>query len=365
MKTLFSFLTIALIFTASFFPAKTLYSQTDTNRVVLEYCTGTWCGYCPCGHTIISNNIMTSYPKTIVIAYHGGSSSPTDPWISYSSAIRTLMGLSSYPTGVVGRMTGIISRSAWAQQVSYQSTLAPQARITFTNGTYNPTTRQVNGTLNVTALTEQTNPCFYYLVLTEDNLISPQLYYADCGPAGIVNEYRHDHVTKMLINGAAGTQFTTGTWAQNQTFQIPVSFTVPSNVVYTNATLNMIVFRNDGSNYTNQKPILQGNTIGIGSLQTTGISGNETNLNSFELNQNYPNPFNPTTSISFNIPKNSHVNLKIYDVLGNEVSNYFNEFMQAGTYNLVFDGSNLSSGIYYYRLTAGDFSSTKKMMLIK
>ena len=85
----------------------------------------------------------------------------------------------------------------------------------------------------------------------------------------------------------------------------------------------------------------------------------------FELSQNIPNPFNPSTSISYSIPENAFVTLKIYDVLGNEVVELINEQKESGNYQIDFNASELSSGIYYYTLTAGNFTSTKKMSLIK
>ena len=93
----------------------------------------------------------------------------------------------------------------------------------------------------------------------------------------------------------------------------------------------------------------------------------------FVLEQNYPNPFNPSTKIKFTIPssvilseeKKLSVQLKVYDVLGNEVATLVNEKKPAGFYEVVFDASNLSSGIYFYRLVAGSFIQTKKLILLK
>ncbi len=85
----------------------------------------------------------------------------------------------------------------------------------------------------------------------------------------------------------------------------------------------------------------------------------------FNLSQNYPNPFNPSTVIEFGIPKSSFVSLKIYDVLGNEIQTLVNEEKPAGRYEVKFNGSSFSSGIYYYTLKSGDFSSTKKLILMK
>jgi hypothetical protein len=85
----------------------------------------------------------------------------------------------------------------------------------------------------------------------------------------------------------------------------------------------------------------------------------------FILFQNYPNPFNPTTIIRFEIPRESIVTIKLYDLLGREIKTLVNEEKTAGSYSYIFDGSSLSSGIYFYRITAGKFAQTKKMILMK
>jgi hypothetical protein len=85
----------------------------------------------------------------------------------------------------------------------------------------------------------------------------------------------------------------------------------------------------------------------------------------FILDQNFPNPFNPTTTIRFLIPERSLVTLKIYDILGNEVLTLINKYMEVGSYEVKFNANKYSSGIYLYKISAGDFISTKKMILIK
>ena len=85
----------------------------------------------------------------------------------------------------------------------------------------------------------------------------------------------------------------------------------------------------------------------------------------FYLNQNYPNPFNPSTIISFQLPITSYINLKVYDVLGKEILSLVDEIKSAGSYEVEFNATRLSSGIYFYRLQAGSFVQTKKMLMIK
>jgi len=85
----------------------------------------------------------------------------------------------------------------------------------------------------------------------------------------------------------------------------------------------------------------------------------------FELSQNYPNPFNPTTTISFSVPEASNVRLKVYDMLGREVLTLVDGMKNTGSYEVSFDASNLTSGLYVYTLSTGNFTATKKMMLLK
>jgi len=85
----------------------------------------------------------------------------------------------------------------------------------------------------------------------------------------------------------------------------------------------------------------------------------------FQLKQNYPNPFNPSTKINYQISQNDFVSLKVYNILGNEVTTLVNENKPAGSYEVNFDASLLSSGTYFYKLQAGSFVETKKMILLK
>ncbi len=135
---------------------------------------------------------------------------------------------------------------------------------------------------------------------------------------------------------------------------IQISFK-PDSVYHYIDTLNIC---SQSSSYN--KVIIEGNAIPF-----TGVEDDKGIPTEYTLSQNYPNPFNPSTIISYEIPKSGLVTIKIFDVLGREIETLVNEENNPGRYNEKFDGSNLASGLYFYRITSGKFSETKKMLLLK
>lgn len=122
-----------------------------------------------------------------------------------------------------------------------------------------------------------------------------------------------------------------------------------------------------GLNNISQNIVLKSTTGG-----TTFINSVSVEIpTSYSLSQNYPNPFNPSTKIRFSIVSSPRVSggdlvqLKVYDVMGREVQALVNESVQPGTYEVTFDGSMLNSGVYFYKLTTGGYTDTKKMLMIK
>ncbi len=105
-------------------------------------------------------------------------------------------------------------------------------------------------------------------------------------------------------------------------------------------------------------------------LTAVGVDDENEASFSFNLEQNFPNPFNPSTIINYSIPTNrksemANTTLKIYDILGSEVATLVNEEQTPGNYHIEFDASNLSSGLYFYKLQSGEFSQSKKMILLR
>lgn len=354
MKKLIYICVTLLLFAGAFAPKA--MSQ-DTNNVVLELCTGTWCPWCPCGHAI-ADNILNLFPNTLVLEYHGYAGTG-DPWINFNgNQILGSLGLSSYPTGVVGRRTGVIDRGAWTSQTAYQRTFLPDVTIGIVK-TYNPTTRALTVTANVTSLRTIDTTVNINFTLAENNLIYSQSGNSSCTGG---SNYVHKHVVRDMVNGHLGEQLSTGTWASGTVKSKTWNYTVPAGWVATNLEIGVFAYFVNGT-LNNQSIMLNSKKAMVD--VATGIGSETGSLENYSLSQNYPNPFNPSTNIKFSIPKNAQTSLKIYDVLGNEVSTYFNQFLNAGTYSVEFDGGSLSSGIYYYKLISGDFSETKRMMLVK
>jgi len=99
--------------------------------------------------------------------------------------------------------------------------------------------------------------------------------------------------------------------------------------------------------------------------RVTSVTEEGSLFTDYSLSQNYPNPFNPSTSIQYSVSNGQYVSLKVYDVLGTEVATLVNEEKPQGTYEVEFDGTDLPSGIYIYRLTSGSFTASKKLVLLK
>ena len=159
--------------------------------------------------------------------------------------------------------------------------------------------------------------------------------------------------------------------------------TFNSTLVYdiaTNQWSDAGIFLTDNRAYM-ADVVYQNNLFVIGGLNSSGnavdnvefiVAGTPSSVerlsgipNGFRLSQNYPNPFNPSTTISFSIPEEMFVSLKVYNSLGQEVSELINEIKPAGNYSVDFDAGKLTSGVYFYKIEAGAFSEIKKMILIK
>ena len=148
----------------------------------------------------------------------------------------------------------------------------------------------------------------------------------------------------------------------NGTITVAFTYTAPGTVgldtlwATGNATNSNGSSSGDDWNWAGSKRIVVRNPV--------GIIPNEVAVN-YQLYQNYPNPFNPVTVITFDLPKNSHTSLVIYDILGNEANVLLNGLLSQGRHTIIWNADLYPSGVYFYKIKAGTFTETKKMMLIK
>ena len=352
MKKFYTLIVVFLLF------AGISYSQ--TNNVLLEFCTGTWCQYCPCGDQI-ADLVQTNHPDALILAYHG----PTgygDPFATFNgNNIISLFGMSSYPTGIVGRRTGIIDRGSWSGQCNAQTVNFPSPISITINKTVDSVARTVNLTFSALALRDIDTNVYVTFVITEDNVVYTQTGNSGCPGS---STFVHKWIVRNIVNGATGESLSSGHWASGTTKTKSWNTTLDASWVWSNCKASAFAYFYTGSLSSSTSYIL--NTKKVPVNLVTGVENpGPTVPSGYMLSQNYPNPFNPSTSIHFAIPKNGNVTLKIYDIVGNEVSTEINGYMNAGYYNVEVDGSKLSSGVYFYKLTAGNFSETKKMILAK
>jgi hypothetical protein len=182
--------------------------------------------------------------------------------------------------------------------------------------------------------------------------------------------------TYITVNRNPDIIKTTGSVVEKTNDYIVVSqpqFQINNSTVILNSEYHLAEYNsiNVGDNVTvwGQKSA-SGN---LTALQIQSQSNSVTNVNEnnsetvtkYSLSQNYPNPFNPSTTIRFTLPKHSFVSLKVYNIIGQQVANLVNGNMEAGTYNINFDASNLPSGVYLYRIRANNFTQVHKMLLVK
>ncbi len=183
--------------------------------------------------------------------------------------------------------------------------------------------------------------CNYYTYDTQANLINYLIVLPQND--SLINNYKYEYAYDMNGNAISGNSFY---WVNNRWDPFDGVLELFYN------------YKEKSLTYYAKNAVVQYITI-------TDINENNKPLYNFYLNQNYPNPFNPSTTINFSIPKQEFVTLIIYDVLGKEIATLVNEELAAGNHVNTWNAPNVSSGVYFYKLQAGKFSETKKMILIR
>lgn len=205
-------------------------------------------------------------------------------------------------------------------------------------------------------------------VFVSTNLAGPTNIWFDDNGDLLVIDYDGSAVKRFDSNGAFINNFLTGLSQAEG-----VDFFQNGNILIGNGATSSVKMFDSNGNYiedfipSGSGGLMRPNAVVIRELNPSSVSEDESSsdLNNFLLEQNYPNPFNPSTTIKYKLPENSYVSLIVYDILGNNISTLIDEIKEAGYHSIEFDATNLVSGTYFYRLTTGEFTSVKKLVLLK
>ena len=340
-----------------FFLLLTTIAFAGNKKVLVEIFTNSHCPLCPPAHSAINKYLQTANGNKIeYIYYHMAFPYSSDELYKHNTSDsqdkNTFYGsFSSTPQAFFNGIHKSNNYDGWASELDVLT--AEQSKIDLSlSGSYNDSSFTIKVMVTKTADISENDLTINYVVV-EDNI-----NYA--GRNGISV---HNNVMRKIVN-PTGDAFDINL---NETKEL--SATVNFNKLWNKDNIKIIVFIQSSST----KKVFQSASISLNELSVTGVKNNNILPAKIVLNQNYPNPFNPTTTIKYTIQvavKTLHatsqlVQLKIYDVLGKEVSTLVNKQQSPGNYSVIFDASNLPSGIYYYRLTINKFSQTRKMLLLK
>jgi len=329
-------------------------------KVLLEILTNSHCPLCPPSHSAIDSYVQNGQYKDQVtfIYYHMQFPYSDDALYQHNptdaSARNAYYGpFSSTPRGIFDGQLQNNSYSNWANVINGLAVQESPFEITL-QGSLNGSNVTVKASVKQTGSVSSSNLVAHFIAVETVNYT---------GRNGIS---LHKNVMRKMFPGASGRSFSI---SLNQTIKLDEITTL--NPAWDLNQLGYLVFVQDSQT----KTIYQSEYMTYNNLITTDIE-TETNFPAnFSLLQNYPNPFNPSTTINYQLPEASYVQIRVFNVIGKEVAILVNEQKQAGTYKLNFSATgisassgnsyNLPSGIYFYQINAGKFSETKKMILLK
>ena len=321
----------------------------EERKVLVEVFTNSHCSLCPAAHNVIDNYLAgPNGNKISYIFYHmiypyaddqlyWQSQEGSDARDNYYNPV------ASTPQGWFdGTHQG--SSSGWTNTLNNLVATTSPLKIIL-SGIKNLTQFNINAELTRTGDIPD-NDLVIHFVVVED------VYYA--GNNGITD---HKQVMRKMLPTPDGQSFSINL---NETKNIPQTITL--DPMWDADSLNVVVFVQSVAS----KTVYQSATISYDELNVTDVQNESSVPSEFKLEQNYPNPFNPVTSIQYIVGSQSFVTLKVYNLLGIEVATLVNEEKPAGSYEVEFSAKGGSaSGIYFYKLNAGEYSETKKMLMIK
>lgn len=350
MKKIFTFIILFTILTAGF-----VNSQTTVQRkVFFEGFTSSTCGPCATANPYMVSYLASKGDSIVSVKYHmGWPGAGNDPMYLYNTVQnydrRYVYGVNSIP---YTRFDGLYYTQTYSNPSSlnyyFWTRLAVPTPVQLTVVDQRIPGDTIKATVTVTNLSTLPAGTYYLRVMA----IEKNIRYTT--PPGSNGELTFPHVFRRSYPNSTGTALSTAAGTYTFVFKYKIDLAVwDPYEMYTIAFV-----QEDGT-----KEIM--NVEGKWT-EPSAINPISSEIpNNYVLGQNYPNPFNPRTTVEFSVPTTGFTTLKVYNILGKEVGTYVNENVKAGKYFVTIDGTNLSSGIYYYTLTSGDFSQTKRMTLVK
>jgi hypothetical protein len=320
---------------------------TPREMVVLEIGTGTWCQFCP-GSAMGAEDLVANGHSVAVVEYHQGDNYQNPPGLDRIG----YYGITGYPTavfdGVEKFVGGSQNQSMYPQYLPiYQDRIVINSAFTmdiFGENVGNEYTITVR--INRQATIPYQN-LKLHVALTESDI-----------PHNWFGLDHLDWVERIMIPGSGGTDID---MISNEVLDVVLNFTFDNAWDIQHCELAAFIQNTD------DKEILQGTKEMILDLVPVGIEDNMEVTLPVEtaLKGNYPNPFNASTTIEYSLSEEQFVTIRLYDLLGREVSTLISGQLQAGDHSVTFDASDLSSGLYFYRMDTDKYSETRKMSLIK
>jgi len=324
-----------------------LQSQ-EERKVLVEVFTNSHCSLCPAAHNVIDNYLAgPNGNKISYIYYHMVYPYPDD--LLYQQSMEGSEARHAYYNPVAATPRGIFDGQIQGSTSGWAATLDNLVNI------QSPLKIELSGYTDLVRLFIDADVTRTGDIIDND-LVIHFIVVEDVFYDGRNSVSNHKNVMRKMLPTPAGLQFNI---ALNETkgFQQIIDL----DTIWDIDSLKLVIFvQSSGS-----KTVYQSETIEFSELVWVSIDDEIIKPSEFKLEQNYPNPFNPSTKISWQSPVGSWQTLKIFDVLGNEVATLVNEYRDAGRHNVTFDASNLSSGVYFYKIQAGSFTSTKKMLLLR
>jgi len=351
-------------------------------KVLLEDFTGTWCGYCPRGKTVMED-CMNTYPNVIGITDHDGDVLAN----AFSNAIISGLAVAAFPNGAVdrflfsGQTTVGMSTSVWKSKCASRLLTTTPVGVNFTS-TYNTSTRALSVTVTANFVGSASGDLRINCLLIEDGIITasdPQANYMGNGcsspdptspwytfPCSISN-YVHDGVAR--INLANDNWGTAGVIANPVVIGNPYSqtysYTLPSTWNATNVSIVAFVSKYGAA--ASAREILNSIKGALGT-STSGIIENN-NVPSLDVKQNTPNPFKDITALQFTLNATDNVSIKVYNAFGQVVNDLIDTKLVPGEHTFYWVGDDnagkpVAGGVYYYTISTSSQQVTKPMIFV-